>query len=72
MTTTRSSRTPSSPRREGSLSRELSVEERGSRGGEEMDTTVPTQHRATLKKKSQTSPPMVPRPRVRRRGASHR
>ena len=76
MTTTRSSRTPRRPQREGSVSRALSDEETGSRGGgEEMDTTVPTQHRATLKKNSHTSPPMVPRPRAsncRRRGASHR
>lgn len=74
-TTTRSSRTPSSPQREGSVCRASSAEERGSRGGEEMDTTVPTQHSATLKKKSHTSPPMVPTPRAsscRRRGASYR
>lgn len=75
MTTTRSSRTPSSPQREGSVSRGFAAEEMASRGGEEMDITVPTQHSATLKKNSHTSPPMVPRPRAsncRRRGASHR
>lgn len=75
MTTTKSSRTPSSPQREGSVSRGLDDEETESRQGEEIDTTVPTQHSATLKKNSHTSPPMVPRPRAsncRRRGASHK
>lgn len=76
MTTTRSSRTPSSPQKEGSVSRRLADDddETESRGGEEMDTTVPTQHKATLKKNSHTSPPMVPRPRAsncRKRGTSH-
>lgn len=81
MTTTRSSRTPSSPQREGSESNCMADDddddddETVSRGGEEMDITVPTQHKTTLKKNSQTSPPMVPRPRAiscRRRDASHR
>lgn len=75
MTTTRSSRTPSSPQREGSVSRGVD-DGAESTEGEEMDTTVPTQHRATLKRKSQTRPPMVPRQlranSCRRRGASQR
>lgn len=66
MTTTRSSRTLSSPQSEGFVSRGLADDEdTESRGGEEMDTTVPTQHRTTLKKNSHTSPPMVLRLRTR-------
>lgn len=75
MTTTRSSRTPSSPQKEGSVSRGLSVEERGSKDGEDMDIMAPTQHSATLKTNIHTRPPMVPSPRnsnCRSRGASHR
>lgn len=75
MTTTRSSRAPSSPQREGSVSRGLDDKETGSRGGEEMDTTVRTQHRATRRKNMHTRLPTVPSPRIskcRRRGASHR
>lgn len=75
MTTTRSSRTPSSPQREGSVSKGLSVSVRGSREGEDIDIIAPTQHRATLKTNSHTRPPMVPSPRnsnCRSRGASHR
>jgi len=53
----------------------LDDEDAVSTGGEEMDTMVPTQHKATLKRNNHTSPPMVPRPRAsncRRSGASLR
>lgn len=71
-TTTRSSRTPRSPRRDWG---EPDGGRADSREGEDMDTTIPTQHRATRRKNKQSSPPMVPRPRTQscsRRGASHR